>query len=107
MTRPARVIGVAQSFQQFAEGDVVFQNHVAPIAGGCAIVQSTDALYCLAIDGFGYGIIAVFLIALEVVGVGNVVEEKRFFGVGLALEKGLSFAQVHRADLGKIPVRRC
>ena len=38
--------------------------------------------------------------------VGNVVEEKRFLGAGLALEKGLSFAQVHRADLGKIPIWR-
>ena len=106
MTRPARVLGGAQRFQQFAEGDVVFQNHVAPIAGRGAVVPSADALDCLAVDGFGHGIIAVFLIALVVVGVGNVVEEKRFLGTGLALEEGLCFAQVHGADLGKIPIRR-
>ena len=69
-----------------------------------AIAQSACALDRLVSDGLGHGIVAVFLVALVVVCVGNIVEEERLFGLRLPTEIGLGLTQVNGADLGEVPI---
>ncbi len=69
-------------------------------------MQPAGALDRFSGDGLRHGIVAVNFIALVMVGVGGVIEEKGLFGFGLSVEKSLGFAQVHGPDLGEIPIGR-